>query len=294
VPDHRTCGDFKVHALAAAASSLVGASEMSKMSDRDRLLAALPQDGEFVTNREIREKLGLSDDRYWGVRNKLLTDGKLIIGRGYGGRVALKRNAADISKEQKPPTPATAQEEIKEIQEDIKAEASLYEPFAEAIRKISIDDGLEQTIVQVTAWAARKKKLGPWTQPDVCRISVQNLMYLKQKVVELATYEIKPSICDVHGVYEALSHSRRAHRSYLALYAKKSEQADESAARRLERLKIECARTGVGLIVFSDPKNFETYDVLVEPRANFADLSEVNEFIATEITEKDKILKWLM
>ena len=41
-----------------------------------------------------------------------------------------------------------------------------------------------------------------------------------------------------------------------------------------------------------DPDNFETYDTLAEPRANFADLSEVNEFIATEITERDKILMW--
>ena len=60
------------------------------------------------------------------------------------------------------------------------------------------------------------------------------------------------------------------------------------------RLKIECARTGVGLMVFKDPKEFETYETLVEPRANFADLSEVNEFIATQITERDQILKWLM
>jgi hypothetical protein len=91
------------------------------------------------------------------------------------------------------------------IEEDFKAETNLYKPFADAIRKISQDEGLDQTIVQVTAWAAKKKNLGPWTQQDVCRISVQNLMYLKQKIVELTTYEIKPSVCDVHGVYESRS-----------------------------------------------------------------------------------------
>jgi hypothetical protein len=266
---------------------------MPKVSDRERLFNALPQDGAFVTNKEIREKLKLTDERYWQIREQLRNEEKIIIGRGYGGRVARKLDAAQISKEQKPPVPGTAQEEITEIQEDIRAEPSLYEPFAEAIRKISKDDGLEQTIVQVTAWAAKRRKLGPRTQPDICRISVQNLMYLKQKIVELTTYEIKPIICDVHGVYEALSHSRRGHRSYLAIYDKNSDH-DPEAASKLERLKIECARTGVGLIVFTDPNNFETYETLVEPRANFADLSEVNEFIATQITEKDKILKWLM
>lgn len=97
----------------------------------------------------------------------------------------------------------------------------------------------------------------------------------------------------VTWIYEALSHSRRAHRSYLAIYTKN--QLDDPAAKnRLERLKIECARTGVGLIVFDNDMDFNTYETLVEPRANFADLSEVNDFIATEIVEKDKIIKWLM
>jgi hypothetical protein len=266
---------------------------MPKMADRDRLLAVLPQDGQFVTNKEVRDQLHLKEDRYWEVRQQLLDDRKIIIGRGYGGRVALKQDAQQLSEEHKQPTPTETHEEIAGIEEEFKAESNLYKPFADAIRKISQDEGLDQTIVQVTAWATKKKNLGPWTQPDICRISIQNLMYLKQKIVELTTYEIKPNICDVHGVYEALSHSRRAHRSYLALYTKNKE-TDPNAESRLERLKIECARTGVGLIVFTDPKNFETYDTLVEPRANFADLTEVNEFIATEITERDKILKWLM
>ena len=79
----------------------------------------------------------------------------------------------------------------------------------------------------------------------------------------------------------------------IALYSKDSEK-DQNALNRLERLKAECARTGVGLIVFTDPKNFETYETLVEPRANYADLSEVEAFIATDIKEKDQILKWAM
>ena len=92
-------------------------------------------------------------------------------------------------------------------------------------------------------------------------------MYLKQKIVELTTYEIKPNICAVHGVFEALSHSRRAHRSYLAKYTK-NQESDPNAESRLDRLKVECARTGVGLIAFTDPNDFETYDTWVEPRVN--------------------------
>src|SRR6266853_987118 len=110
---------------------------MPKLPDHERLFDALPQDGEFVTNKEIRDRLKLKDDRYWQVREQLLKQGKIIIGRGYGGRVARKLDTAQMSKEQKKPTPTAAREEIEEIQEVYKAEASLYEPFAEAIRKIS-------------------------------------------------------------------------------------------------------------------------------------------------------------
>jgi hypothetical protein len=38
--------------------------QMPKMSDRERMLNVLPQDGEFVTNKEVRETLKLTDDRY--------------------------------------------------------------------------------------------------------------------------------------------------------------------------------------------------------------------------------------
>jgi hypothetical protein len=68
---------------------------MPKLPDHERLFDALPQDGEFVTNKEIRDRLKLKDDRYWQVRDQLLKQGKIIIGRGYGGRVA-RRAFAEV------------------------------------------------------------------------------------------------------------------------------------------------------------------------------------------------------
>jgi hypothetical protein len=130
---------------------------MPKLPDRDRSLAALPEDGTFITNREVRENIGLTDDRYWKVRRELLDDGLIVIGRGYGGRVALKQPANKHTAARKPPTPNDTREEIAEIEKEFKAETSLYQPFAEAIRKLSEDEGLDQAIVQVTAWATKKK-----------------------------------------------------------------------------------------------------------------------------------------
>jgi hypothetical protein len=115
---------------------------------------------------------------------------------------------------------------------------------------------------------------------------VRRLRYLGQKVVEVTTFEIKTSDCDVSAVYEALSHSRRAHRSYLAIYLPSS---NTEIQERLDRIKIECARSGVGLLQFSNPDDLSTFETIVEPKANWVDLSEVDEFIARQITNKEKI-----
>ena len=73
---------------------------------------------------------------------QLFDEGKVIIGRGHGGRVALKQAAAQLNKEQKRPTPAETHEEIEELREEFTAEVNLYKPFAKAIEKISLDEGL--------------------------------------------------------------------------------------------------------------------------------------------------------
>jgi hypothetical protein len=88
----------------------------------------------FITNREVREKLNLTADRYWEVRGKLLDDGVIIIGRGYGGRVALKQATGKLTSAGKS---NGANEELAEIEKDVKAEKTLYQPFADSIKKLS-------------------------------------------------------------------------------------------------------------------------------------------------------------
>jgi hypothetical protein len=65
------------------------------------------------------------------------------------------------------------------------------------------------------------------------------------------------------------------------------------AAERLERIKVECARSGVGLLQFADPSDLSTFVTVVEPKANWVDLSEVDEFISTQIMAKERIRDWL-
>jgi hypothetical protein len=255
-------------------------------------LAALPRDGRFRTNKDVRDELDLSEDRYWEVRDQLVDEEKIIKNRGQGGRIALnllsgnKENARSDKEE----TKTEISQEIEKATEEIKEEHALYEPFAKAIGKRAKDEGAENTIVEVTARQGKRYTGGEWSRPDVCQVSVRNLRYLGQKVVEVTTFEIKTSDCDVRAVYEALSHSRRAHRSYLAIYL----PADNGEIQeRLDRIKVECARSGVGLLLFAKPGDLSTFVTVVEPRANWVDLSEVDEFISTQIADKEKIRDWL-
>jgi hypothetical protein len=265
---------------------------LGRKADRDRLLAALPGDGTFRTNKDVRDELNLSEDRYWEVRDQLVEEGKIIKNRGQGGRIALNllSDGNDKVITDKEEAKTEISQEIKKAAEEIKEEHALYEPFAKSIGKRAKDEGAENTVVEITARQGKRQTGGEWSRPDVCQVSVRNLRYLGQKVVEVTTFEIKTADCDVRAVYEALSHSRRAHRSYLAIYLP-TENGD--IQERLDRIKAECARSGVGLLRFAKPDDLSTFVTVVEPRANWVDLSEVDEFISTQITDKEKIRDWL-
>lgn len=265
-----------------------------KRSDRDRLLAALPEDGSFRSNKDVRDEIRLENERYWKVRDQLVDEGLIVKSRGHGGRIA-RGNSPNSTRPSSPQQKTQiVQEEIKEevqkTSDDIRREHELYEPFAEAIKKRARDEGAENTIVEITARQGSKSTGGEWSRPDICQVNLRKLRYLGQKIVEVITYELKTSDCSVSAVYEALSHSRRAHRSYLAIYAPQNLGVAED---RMTRIELECARTGVGLLVFSDPKDLSSFDTIVEPKANWVDLSEVDEFISTQINDKEKIRDWL-
>jgi hypothetical protein len=262
--------------------------------DKNRFLNALDPNGQFRTNREVRETLRLEADRYLEIRETLKDEDKIVIGRGQGGRVALKLTVEDIRRRQAEPSEGEANQDAEEATLEEKgkttAEWHLYEPFRDSIEHLTKKGELqEESVVEITARQGRRQN-GMWSRPDVCRISVLYLPFLGQKVVEVTTYEIKLDTFDIDSVYEALSHSRRSHKSYLAIYIP---QSTDEIKKKLERVKIECARTGVGLIVFQDPKDPESFEFLIEPRANWTDLSEVNDFIESSISSRETIRRWV-
>lgn len=244
----------------------------------DKLLRHIPSDGSTVSNKVLLthlKKEGFSEEQYWAVRNKLINEGRLGKARGQGGSVYLvAAKAAKLEKAKK----ATV----------YKKENTLYEPFRKQIEGFWIrDNNLDQnaSIIEVTAHQGKRKKPGKWSIPDITVISVRLFTYVPGKTLEVTTFEVKPqNELDVKGVFETASHTRFAHRSYLAVFLPDGPPDSDSFSRLLK----ECERFGIGFIYFAQPDDWTTYETLVDPVRQSPDPEEVDAYIRNVTTQKGR------
>ena len=106
-----------------------------------QLLDGVPDDGTSIGNKRLRDEvLKWEIDLYLAVRDRLIDDGSLIVGRGKGGSV--RRLIDEV-----PPEPIEVEDQVKEpaVAEPARAapfpdESSLYGPMTEVIRDRWIRD----------------------------------------------------------------------------------------------------------------------------------------------------------
>jgi hypothetical protein len=216
------------------------------------------------------------------VRDELLSEGVLERGRGKGGSIRRaiiengEKNASNLSGSR--PT-----------------EAKLYEPLMRTlkdawVRDMSIDP--EQIFFEMTAKQGAKQTGGKWSRPDITAVSIRSFAYLPTKFLDVWTFEVKSAEwLDVTAVFEAAAHGGRATRSYALLQV--PEQEDQRTKEILDRCEREAARLNVGLITFSDPETFTTWETRVDaPRLDTAP-EYLQEFINHLSDEaKNKLLRW--
>jgi hypothetical protein len=258
------------------------------------LFSLVPNDGNRIGNLTLRQEflakvkadlgLDLSEDDYWLIRQPLLDEKKIETGRGRSGSV--RRLLHVIT-----PTTCTSSS----ASETYEQEVQLYEPFHETIQKSYVRVYNHKFFVsQITASAGRRPTGGKWTRPDVALAVVKTYQHIPGKSLELVTFEIKPAgAFGIEGVFETASHSSYAHRSYLALYTPKGAPLTDHDNR--ERLERECTRFGVGLWTFEDPKDWDTFDILVEPTFHPPDPGSTDDFIFGQLSKenKDKLMAWI-
>jgi hypothetical protein len=92
------------------------------------------------------------------------------------------------------------------------------------------------------------------------------------------------------GVYEAAAHSGFAHRSYLAF----PDSPEYEKSPLFERVRDECERFGLGLILFENVADWDKYNFEVASERRTPDPQSVNDFIKTQISERGReaIQRW--
>jgi len=122
-------------------------------------------------------------------------------------------------------------------------------------------------------------------------VAKKSFAYLKKTTIEVITFEVKPLgyLDDKTGVFETASHSVFSTSSYLMLHCE-SHQGE----RDVENILPLCKNFGIGLILFSDPKDYSTYNPILLPERKLPNYEKVEEFIKIQLssTSKDRLLKW--
>lgn len=248
------------------------------------LLKLIPDDGGSVGNMHLLRQIkkhGYSEEDYWAIRNALIEEGKIAKGRGQGGSVS------NVVEAKVQPAPAKA---VKLY----TPEKRLYEPCREVITNYWVkDNNLDphKTLVEITAHQGHKH--GKWTRPDITVVTVRSYPFVPSKILEVISFEIKPANdTDVKGVFETASHARYAHKSYLAIHMPRYVKLSDTAQLRLQE---ECERFGLGLIFFEKPKDWTTYDIIVEPKRQNPAPEDTNSFISQQMSKRsqDEILEHL-
>ena len=247
------------------------------MKYKPLLLSLVPEDGDNIGNmnarslliEQIKKEFGktITDDDYWTIRNSLVDDGKITPGGGRGGSICLV-NATD-----------TTSQHIQPNSNKYIKEASLYKPLHKTITENWVgDNGIEESISEITANLGSKNTGGTWTRPDIALFAIQNYKYIPSESIELITFEVKPiNQYDISGVFETASHSAIAHRSYLMVHI--SKDYNEQTRKLLARLESQAERMHVGFITFEDPEVYETFITKVKAPRHEPDPAEICIFI---------------
>ncbi len=271
---------------------------------RDVLVARGGNSGNYA----MMSELDLSDIEYWRIRNKLLDAGAITLGRGRGGSVILVQeqrnsehtevNAAEnardsVGAESNSGNSLEAGTSYPEGSADFPDERSLYAPCLAVLQsQWAKEQRLFDFRADVTADQGRRKTGGIWTRPDIAAVSLRTFPYWPGRYFDLWTFEIKArNSFNVIGLFEALAHARSSTHSW-ALYH--VDQAMLDRENDIDRMTSEALRLGVGLILFTDPADFATWDIRASSVRTTPDPALHDEFVKTQLSENTRefLLQW--
>jgi hypothetical protein len=155
------------------------------------------------------------------------------------------------------------------------------------------DKRFRDYVVEITARQGARQTGGKWTRPDLTVAGITIFPFFPGKTFDIVTFEIKAhDAVDVTAVYEALAHRRAATRAYVIFHVPDAQRTQLREV--IDRTVEEAKRHGIGLIVASEPGDYETWERILEGERNEPDPSAINDFVAQQLSEgaKEQITMW--
>lgn len=90
---------------------------MARISDEDRFLSFVPEDGTSIGNKSLCDQLGWDIDKYWRVRERLIEKG--LVAKAPGGGGAVRRTSAENADDEDPSSDFSAGSRHRRTQEEI-------------------------------------------------------------------------------------------------------------------------------------------------------------------------------
>jgi hypothetical protein len=242
----------------------------------ERLLMILPLDGSQIPNDTARTLLGqavqepIAGDIYFNVIELLESRGEIRRGRGRGGAVrrAHPRTVERVQQER----PLQEHHLMPSLQRFL--EMRFW-------RRLCLPDDAYWAVIDTSTGGAQN---GQWRRGDFTGVAIAPRAVLNGSDVELHTFELKAAEAgNVAAVHEAYAQTRGSHYGYFVWH-----MPDRDAVQnRLDAVEQECQRLGVGLIVFRDPQDLDSWDRKIPAAKQITHDSEIDEFLRTRLDMRE-------
>ncbi len=270
---------------------------MGRPKHRDQFLDALREAGGSISNAAFKTRLGWEGDRYDKIKAELDAEGLIIRGKGRGGTVSIAEIDQNFPNDgtPAPPIPLVSSQIQNNVDSNAVAELALYDPA-----KLQLEENwkdkhkLYDFHVENSAMLGRRDTGGSWSRPDLVVIGSKKYEFLREKVFELHTFEIKPATdVTIKGVLEALSHREAATRAYVLYHTAGQDFTVENFSER-SRIENLAARHGVGVYIAKTISDFSQWIEIVPAQRATPDLDSVEQFIISNLSKdaQSQIRKW--
>lgn len=247
-----------------------------------QILVLLPEDGTPVLNRVMRVMLAralscdIPEDRYGAARAKLIERGQVGLKQGPGGRLfrtphALPRSIARGS-----------------AAKDAWSEASLMPWLGKYLDgPIQQDLDLLRGARCITCDTSKIGRTGTqWARPDFTLISVKQFRLLPGVEVDVHSFELKTEsggATDL-AVFETLAQTRFTNFGYLVWHLPEGSKF----GKKLPDIQRQCDHYGLGFVRARDPRQFDSWDILLEPTRKATPAAEIDVFLDERLQDAQR------